>query len=203
MPTLSCVSCFCRLALAATLFGVTTARLQRVVLDVGKSKLLDLGAGRSDWQRLAFRMELSPTDAPPVAGGVQLDALTLVADRCGGNFSRVRLDTADGAPAEFRLPTPELEAEILKAQAQDPLIRPYFLQQSADYERLKDEFIAHITSGAQGIPPGVVGLDGGIEALRLADFLVPTLRRCWESGEPWSRCAGSATASDPVRRAQC
>ena len=49
---------------------------------------------------------------------------------------------------------------------------------SAD-ERLKGTFIAHILAGKGGIPSGVVGLDGAIEALRLADMLAPALKQCW------------------------
>lgn len=73
-----------------------------------------------------------------------------------------------------------------KAAAADPHIRPYFLQQAPDYERLKGTFIDHIVRGEPGIPAGVVGLDGAIEALTLADMLVPALKKAWADGEPWT-----------------
>ena len=177
--------CCHELALAATLFGVECTRLRRVTLDPQRSELVELGEGRADWQRVTFRMELDAHASPP-AGCVPLTELTLTADRCGGNFSRIRLsDKAEGeaggeAPAvsDFRLPTVEQEARILEAQAADPEIRPYFLQQAPDYERLKSVFVGHILDGKPGIPTGVVGLDGAIEALRLADLLKGVLKQC-------------------------
>ena len=70
-------------------------------------------------------------------------------------------------------------------QSKDPEIRPYFLQQAPDYDRLKGEFITHILAGKTGIPAGVVGLSGALEALKLADLLRPTLEQCSKGGEPW------------------
>jgi len=179
------------LALAATLFAVTVARVRRVILEKERSELLDLGDGRYDWKCVAFRIEVdAPADEPP-SGSVALDELNFVIDRCGGNFSRVVLTGGDGEPKAFRLPSPEFEEIMTKAQAEDPLIRPYFLQQGPDYERLKGEFIGHILAGNTGIPSGVVGLDAAIEALRLADFLAPRLRECWKSGQPWVKADAS------------
>lgn len=66
---------------------------------------------------------------------------------CGGNFSRITLDTgADGSTKskQYRLPTAKHEKWMIKAQAADPDIRPYFLQQAPEYERLKSTFIQHI-----------------------------------------------------------
>ena len=74
----------------------------------------------------------------------------------------------------------------MKAQKADPLIRPYFLQQAPDYERLKNTFLSHIGSGKAGIPDGVVGLEGAIDALTLADMLVPAIKQCWADGAPWT-----------------
>ena len=117
-----------------------------------------------------------------------MNELSFFADRCGGNFSRVVLGAADGGSTEYRLPDAELEKEIASKQAADPEMRPYFWQQGRDYAKLKDEFITHIVNGRKGVPEGVVGLEGAMEALRLADFLAPLLRECWASGgEPWVR----------------
>ena len=77
--------------------------------------------------------------------------------------------------SDFRLPSAEHEEWVLAEQARDKEIRPYFLQQAPDYKRLKGDVVAHLWSGAKGLPEGVVGLDGAIEALKLADLLKPTL----------------------------
>lgn len=46
--------------------------------------------------------------------------------------------------------------------------------------------LAAHAAGKPGIPEGVVGLDGAIEALDLADMLVPAIKQCWNAGEPWT-----------------
>jgi predicted dehydrogenase len=183
--------CCHELALACTLFGVSADRVTSIVLDPNASELIDLGDGRSDWSRVTFTLKLAemPADAPPPPpGSVRVDELTFSADRCGGNFSKIVLtDASSGhATSEFRLPSPEHEAWIMKAQKADPLIRPYFLQQAPDYERLKNTFLSHIGSGKAGIPDGVVGLEGAIDALTLADMLVPAIKQCWADGAPWT-----------------
>ena len=189
--------CCHELALAATRFGVTCERIERVSLVADRSELLDLGDGRWDWSRVAFKLDLKPAAGTAPAGQVAVEEITFLADRCGGNFSRllVTLPAAatPGAAAEpaepdqraFRLPDPELERWIAEEQARDPEIRPYFLQQAADYSKLKGAFVEHILAGESGIPDGVVGLDGAIEALRLADLLKPIIQKCWKTGGPW------------------
>ena len=196
--------CCHELALATTLFGVTCRRVRRVVLDPARSELIELdgGSGASDWRKVAFRIELAPATAPPPPGGVHVSSLSFSADRCGGNFSRIVLrapnhlgeegeegvgggDEGEGESA-FRLPSDEHQAWVTAEQAKDPAIRPYFLQQAPDYKRLKGDFIAHILSGGSGVPAGVVGLDGAVEALKLADMLKPALIRCSRAGAPWA-----------------
>ena len=179
--------CCHELALACTLFGVTCARVGSVELDAAASELIDLGDGKSDWSRVRFTLKLGPAaeGAPAPKGGVRLYELTFAADRCGGNYSRIELDR-HGDTTEFRLPDAKHERWV-KAQAiSDPEIRPYFLQQAPDYQRLKGTFLKHILDEAAGIPDGVVGLDGAIEALALADMLVPALKAAWAGGAPWT-----------------
>jgi len=184
--------CCHELALACTRFGVTCDRLTSVVLNRQASELVELGGGRSDWKSLSFVLKLTSASTAP-AGGVAVTELTISADRCGGNFSRILLDPPPNAElgaeiraaAEYRLPSEEQLKWIKKAQAADPEIRPYFLQQAPDYERLKSMFIEHALDSKPGIPAGVVGLDGAIEALELADMLVPALKTCWATGEPF------------------
>jgi len=177
--------CCHELALACTRFGVTCDRITSIVLDRAASELVDLGEGRSDWQRVSFVLKLAPaSEAAAASGSVSVDEVGLSADRCGGNYSRIVLKAVD-AEESFQLPSPEHLKWILKAQAADPDIRPYFLQQAPDYEQLKTMFVEHILAGLPGIPEGVVGLEGAIEALQLADLLVPALKRCWAVDEPW------------------
>lgn len=183
--------CCHELALACTLFGVRADRVTSITLDPAASELIDLGDGRSDWSRVRFTLHMSPAPAdapPPQPGSVRVDELTFRADRCGGNFSRITLaDPNTGASAsEYRLPSAEHEAWMLKAQKADPAIRPYFLQQAPDYEALKNAFLTHIASAKPGVPEGVVGLQGAIDALTLADLLVPAIKQCWAAKGSWT-----------------
>jgi len=179
--------CCHELALAVSLFGVTSGRVQRVTVAPDATELIELGDGRSDFAKVGFSLELADDGAPPRAGGLGVRSLHFSADRCGGNFSRVRLGGEGGAAEEsFCLPDAAHKAWIEKAQAADPEIRPYFLQQAPDYLALKSAFLRHILTGAPGIPDGVVGLADAEETLRLADMLVPALKHCCQTGTPWT-----------------
>ena len=130
-----------------------------------------------------------PAPKPTPSGDLTPDLPLLGRAGCGGNFSRILLSEADAAakPAVFRLPSTAREEVIQKEQLADPEIRPYFLQQAPDYERLKDMYIEHILQGEPGIPEGVVGIEGAINALELADMLVPAIKQCWADGKPWTK----------------
>lgn len=164
------------LALATSLFGVAVDRVRELTLDREASDLVDLGDGHTDWSRVAFCLELAPAPA------ARLVALRFAADRCGGNYSRVRL-LAEGEPEVcFQLPALASQEEVARAVAASPEMRPYFVQQQDDYRELKSRFVAHIASAAPGLPPGAVSIDGAVEALRLADLLGPALKELWAGG---------------------
>ena len=172
------------LALAATLFGVTPARVASLTLHSEASEIVPLADGKADWSRVSFTLALSPTDAETPAGAAPT-ALKFAFDRCGGNFSCIHLGEA-AASESFRLPSAEHQAWVDAEAEKDPLIRPYFLQQAPDYRTLKAVFVQHIRAGKTGTPPAVVDIDGAVAALRLADMLRPALLQCWEKGAPWT-----------------
>lgn len=174
------------LALAATLFGVTPARVASLTLHPEASEIVPLANGKADWSRVSFTLTLSPTDAETPAGAAPT-SLKFAFDRCGGNFSCVHLGEAHDATFEsFRLPSAEHQAWVDAEAQKDPLIRPYFLQQAPDYRTLKAVFVQHIRAGKPGTPPAVVDIDGAVAALRLADMLRPALLQCWEKGAPYT-----------------
>ncbi|KAL1526253.1 hypothetical protein AB1Y20_014973 [Prymnesium parvum] len=181
--------CCHELALAVSLFGVSTSRLVRVSVARDKTELVDLGEGKSDFSKVAFCLELTPDEGPPRPGGASVSQLHFAADRCGGNFSRLTLRFANALAekeASFCLPDAEHKLWVAEAQAADPEIRPYFLQQAPDYKTLKHTFIEHILAEKPGIPDGVVGLEDAEGALRLADMLVPILKYCVTTGNDWT-----------------
>jgi len=176
--------CCHELALAASLFGVSRGRVKAVTLEPEHSELF-AAAGNKDWKRVAFQLSLRGAEGPSAPLARRLPELRLTADRCGGNFSQVRVECGQGSRC-FRLPSAEQEAEVREAVARDPEIRPYFLQQAADYERLRGGFVQHILNGCEGTPAGVVDMAAAVETLHLADMLAKALRECHASGEPWT-----------------
>jgi len=193
--------CCHELALMTTIFGVNQQSVQRVVLDAD-SKLVDLGDGSSDWEKLGFTLELDPPaniSAAISAGGFicadqhtesthTLSQIRCVADRCGGNWSALLVDFGDYQQT-FRLPDATHEAWVANEQRKDPNIRSYFLQQAPDYQRVKNDFVRHIAAGKPGVPAGVVDLHGALRTLQLADMLATGVMCCAESGNsggPWT-----------------
>ena len=81
------------LALASTLFGVSVERVASVQLEPELCEIVYLDNGGADWSRVAFTLELHPSDTAPVHAsvGVPPTSLRFVIDRCGGNFSRAHL----------------------------------------------------------------------------------------------------------------
>lgn len=202
--------CCHELALAVTLFGVSSARLRRVVLDPEFSEVVDIGNEKRDWLQLGFSLEMQgPVSDVCSPGGVSLDTLRILARRCAEkNVTRVRLqhtrakkrrvnsgEEVEEDKEETFSPDPVHEAWVQKAQAQDPEMRPYLLAQSPDYQRLKSELIDHILAGRPGVPDGTVGMDAAVEVMRLADLLATSLPQCLEQGAPWSWSPPAAHAS--------
>lgn len=177
--------CCHELAIAVSLFGVTSERVISVTVQKELSELVELGEGRSDFAKVVFSLELADDAAEPRKGGVAVTCLRFAADRCGGNFSRLKLAFEDDSEENFCLPDEAHKKWIAKAQLEDPEIRSYFLQQAPDYKALKGMFVKHILAGESGVPEGVVGLLDAEETLRLADMLVPALKQCWTTGKPW------------------
>ena len=65
--------CCHELALAVSIFGVTSAGVSRLTVDRDSSELMELGDGRSDFSKLSFVLELAvPTPERPGCVSVQV-----------------------------------------------------------------------------------------------------------------------------------
>ena len=169
--------CCHELALAATRFGVSCDRIRSVSLLRDRSELIDLGDGSADWSKVVFKVLLEPasTEAPPPAR-VRVSTRspsppTVAAATFCASFSAAGLVARRRRPPRKRSACQMLsEAWIERAQAEDPLIRPYFLQQAPDYEaRAPSSSTSSATSPA--CPTASSASTRLIEALRLADLL--------------------------------
>ena len=105
--------------------------------------------------------------------------MTVKADRCGsttGGGSEA-IVSVDGE-VKFTSVTPddELQKFCDEQAAADPEMMPYFFLQSDDYQVLKELTTSHVLQGKPGAPEGIATLDVAIDALKLAEYLTPTLQ---------------------------
>jgi len=89
----------------------------------------------------------------------------------------VAIVSQDGGEV-FRSETPdeELIQTVEAAAKADPDMMPYFFLQSDDYQVLKELTTSHVLQGKPGAPEGIATLDVAIDALKLAEYLTPTLQ---------------------------
>ncbi len=176
------------LALLTSLFGVTAARVEAVAIDASASTLValdDRATGdqcHADWSRVRFTLELTPPPSGAPAAHA-LRRITMSADRCGGNFSRVRVAScaAEGAEGEsrvaesvFRVPSESQEAALVDEQKRSPHTRPYFLLQAPDYKVPRPHARAHARARISRGP----AVQRRAHLNRLPRAAVPPLRSC-------------------------
>ena len=79
--------------------------------------------------------------------------------------------------AQMRGTSDRLKAEVEQKMADFPDVMPYFWQQEADYRALKERCAAMAISGKAGAPEGVATIEIAVEALKIAEYLTPTLQK--------------------------
>jgi len=160
------------LALLATYWGVTVDTIESVTPDADFSRCLTLkgpsGETFTDFSKAGFTIATKE--------GQQI---TLLIDRCGSDAggNSVAIVSQDGGEV-FRSETPdeELIQTVEAAAKADPDMMPYFFLQSDDYQVLKELTTSHVLQGKPGAPEGIATLDVAIDALKLAEYLTPTLQ---------------------------
>jgi len=161
------------LALLATYWDVTVENIKSVTPDAEFSQVLTLtgpsGKEFTDFSKVGFTIETK-------SGNV----ITLKIDRCGSTSggNSIAIVEKDGKEV-FRAETPddELKKYCEAAAKADPEMMPYFFLQSDDYKTLKDLATAHVLAGGKGSPEGMANIEIAVEALRVAEYLTPTLQK--------------------------
>mmetsp|Transcript_18994 Transcript_18994/g.34452 ORF Transcript_18994/g.34452 Transcript_18994/m.34452 type:complete len:87 (+) Transcript_18994:669-929(+) len=74
-------------------------------------------------------------------------------------------------------PDAELSKRVEKEQKAHPDWMPYFLSQHDDYITLKSRICTHIATNAAGSPEGIATIEVGVDALKVAEYLEPVLKR--------------------------
>merc|ERR1711871_91954 len=153
------------LALLVTFHCVKASNIAEVIPDKEYSDLQTHGK-YTDFAKAGFTLKL--TDGSQVS---------VKANRCGGSYSNAVVSVV--GVQKFRSVTPDkaLEAKCKKQQAADPKMMPYFFLQHDDYITLKERVCAHILSGKEGSPEGIATIDIAVEALKVAEYLTPLMKK--------------------------
>jgi len=159
------------LAILATYFKIKAVDIEtgktKVIFDKNKTKYLTLkgpstGKNFTDFKEIWFNI-ISPSGEEIRIGG----------DRCGGTVSFASIKSPKSSKdelARFECPSKEDLKDFNQKVKQLPKAKSYFLSQDKDYEVLKNRISFYSAEGV--LPEGGVGIDGGIEAMKIAEELV-------------------------------
>jgi len=156
------------LALLATFYDVSVDNIESVTADKEFSSMQTLpgpsGTEWTDFDKIKFTIKTKNGNE-----------VTVQADRCGGTDSFATVtDTDDKEVFRYYMPDDEDKAYVKELEAKYPTAMPYFFTQDPDYITVKERVAKHTVDGnpAEGI--ATIGI--AIEALKVAEFLVPVLQ---------------------------
>ncbi|VEN74640.1 putative Trans-1,2-dihydrobenzene-1,2-diol dehydrogenase [Candidatus Desulfarcum epimagneticum] len=156
--------CGHELALWVKKWGITRESIVDVRVHGEHTRLERFGDIR-DFSELAFTALTSH--------GVNF---TLVASRCGGVESGVRLKKrSSGEEKVFWQADEKTKKKAERVLSESPNTVWYYPFFESDYLRLKQNFIDHILAGESGIPRNAPSLKDAARALDIAESLLPTL----------------------------
>eukprot|EP00622_Pseudochattonella_farcimen_P005660 FR741315.1.p1 GENE.FR741315.1~~FR741315.1.p1 ORF type:complete len:275 (+),score=60.98 FR741315.1:44-826(+) len=153
------------LALAVTFYGVRADNIAKVEVHKEQSECATFGE-YTDFVSIDFTITTN-----------EGKKASIFADRCGGAQAKAVISDSEGKEIfTSTLPDAELEKEVEAKIEAYPDVMPYFWQQEADYRSLKESCAARAASGEKGAPEGVATIEIAIEALKVAEFLTPTMQ---------------------------
>jgi len=152
------------LALAVTFYGVKADNIVDVSINEANSECLTIG-DYTDFSKAEFTVTTS-----------EGKSVTIFADRCGGNECIADVSVDGEVKFQSMMPDEELSKQIEASQKVNPDWMPYFFLQEKDYSNLKEMCGAHAVAGTAGVPEGIASIEIAIEALKVAEYLTPTLR---------------------------
>uniref|UniRef100_A0A7S2MRL6 Gfo/Idh/MocA-like oxidoreductase N-terminal domain-containing protein n=1 Tax=Octactis speculum TaxID=3111310 RepID=A0A7S2MRL6_9STRA len=153
------------LALAVTFYGIRGDNIKDVTINPENSECLTIN-GYTDFSKAEFTM--TTTEGKSV---------TIYADRCAGNECIAEVSVGGKVAFVSNLPDGALSKEIEARQLEYPDWMPYFFLQEKDYRNLKELCASHVLQGKSGSPPGIATIEIAIEALKVAEYLTPTLQK--------------------------
>lgn len=157
------------LALLATFYDVSVDNIAEVSADKTFSSMQTLkgpsGKDFTDFDKIKFTIKTKNGNA-----------VTVQADRCGGTDSYAAVSDASGKEVfRYYMPDDDDKGHIEKLKSMYPTAMPYFFTQDPDYITVKERVAKHTVDGkpAEGI--ATIGI--AIEALKVAEYLVPVLQK--------------------------
>jgi predicted dehydrogenase len=156
------------LALLATFYDVSVDNIESVTADKEFSSMQTLaGPSGKDW-----------TDFDKIKFTIKTkngNGVTVQADRCGGSDSYATVSDTDGKEIfRYYMPDEEDKAHVEELTAQYPTAMPYFFTQDPDYITVKERVAKHTVDGQPA--EGIATIGVAIEALKVAEYLVPALQ---------------------------
>ena len=175
------------LAILVTYFNVSVDNIFRFTVNT-KEKMT---------KRVTVRKPGSPTismtDFSRAAFKIRTNddvSVSVMADRCGGNFSFVVVKDGSGKEVQkFEYPHALAAKKLEKQMKADPEMLPYFFVNSDDFLELKRRVIESVLKEKES--EGVATIDTGIETMRLAEYANEQVIKALESPKSTASPSGS------------
>ena len=156
------------LALLASFYDVTVDNIASVIVDKEFSSMQTLtgpsGKEFTDFDKIKFTINTKTGKA-----------VSVQADRCGGDTSYAMVTDADGKEL-FRhsMPDEEDKANVSVLEAKYPGAMPYFFSQDPDYVTVKERVAKLCATGEEA--KDIATIDIAISALEIAEYLTPMMK---------------------------
>jgi len=157
------------LALLASFYDVTVENVESVNVDKGFSSMQTLkgpsGKDFTDFDKAKFTIKTKTGKA-----------VSVQADRCGGDTSYAMVSGADGKEL-FRhsMPDDDDKANVSVLEAKYPGAMPYFFSQDPDYVTVKERVAKLCVSGEEA--KDIATIDIAIAALEVGEYLTPLMQK--------------------------
>ncbi len=157
------------LALLASFYDVTVDNIESVIVDKDFSSMQTLpgpsGKEFTDFDKVKFTIKTKTGKA-----------VSVQADRCGGDTSYAMVSDADGNE-KFRhsMPDEEDKANVSVLEAKYPGAMPYFFSQDPDYITVKERVANFCVTGEEA--KDIATIDIAIAALSVGEYLTPLMQK--------------------------
>ncbi|KAL7581387.1 hypothetical protein ACA910_021977 [Epithemia clementina (nom. ined.)] len=156
------------LALLVSFFDVTVENIESCEADKEFSSCQTLkgpsGSDFTDFDKIKFTIKTKTGKE-----------VSVQADRCGGSVSWAMVEKDGKEVFRHSMPDEEDNANVAALEKKYPGAMPYFFSQDPDYVTVKERVAANCATGAEAT--GIATIDIGVETLRVAEYLTPTLQK--------------------------